>query len=84
MDLTIPEIAHVIIPLLCFSIWFTCNGIVSKNMIDYREKDNEYFSGFKWTIKDYTFRFFHLFYFPFSIYSLQKEIKQGIENEKIS
>ena len=68
-----PDWMNVIVPIVVFLVWFTCNGIVSKNMIDYENRENEYFVGFR-KKKEYIFRFFHLFYFPFSIYWLQKDV----------
>ena len=66
----IPDWANLIIPLSIFTIWFTCNGITGKNMVDYENRDNEYFLGLT-RKKEYVLRFFHLFYFAFTIYWLQ-------------
>ena len=77
----IPAWIHFTIPLSLITILFICNGIASKNMIDYENRHNEYFSGFTHTMKEYVFRFFHLFYFPFSIYWLQKDVNQYLNNE---
>lgn len=76
--LKIPELSNMTIPLMFLSVWFTCNGIVSKNMVDLENKDNEYFRGIT-KLREYIFRFFHLFYFPFSIYYLQKEVNKYLE-----
>ena len=74
----IPEFAHLAVPFIFFGIWFTCNGIVSRNMIHLENKDNEYFGGVAKS-RDYIFSFFHLFYFTFSIYLLQKDVNKFIE-----
>lgn len=68
--------------LLFFMVWLGCNALVSKQMIDYREKDNEYFYGFARTMRHYIIRFFNLFYYPFSIYFMQEEIQQGLKHEQ--
>ncbi len=70
-----PEWMNGIIPISLFFVWFICNGIVCKNMVDYENRNNEYFIGFR-KAKEYFFRFFHLFYFPLSIYWLQKDINK--------
>ncbi len=77
----IPEWANIIIPLSIFTIWFTCNGITGKNMVDYENRDNEYFFGLTRT-KEYVFRFFHLFYFPFSIYWLQRDVNKYMDSKQ--
>lgn len=76
----IPDWMNFTIPLALLSVWFLCNGIACKNMIDYENRHNEYFFGFL-TIKEYVFRFFHLFYFPFSIYWLQKDVNRYIDRK---
>jgi hypothetical protein len=72
-DFKINDTLNLVIPLTFFSIWFSCNGIASKNMIDFENRDNEYFFGFR-KMPKYVYRFFHLFYFPFSIYWIQMEV----------
>lgn len=77
----IPDWVHLIIPLTIFTIWFTCNGITGKNMVDYENRNNDYFFGLTRT-KEYVFRFFHLFYFPFSIYWLQKDVNKYMDSNQ--
>jgi hypothetical protein len=74
-DYKINDTLNLLIPLTFFLIWFLCNGIASKNMIDFENRDNEYFYGFR-KIPKYVYRFFHLFYFPFSIYWIQTEVNK--------
>jgi hypothetical protein len=64
------------IPILVFGSWFISNGIASKYMIDYEKRDSEYFFGFARIIPAYMFRFFHLCFYPITIYWLQKEINK--------
>ena len=72
----INETLSTAILLTFFTVWFICNAIASKNMIDLENRDNEYFSGFAGKIQKYVYRFFHLFYFPFSVYWLQMEVNK--------
>ncbi len=65
-----------IIPLTIMTIWLLCNWIASKNMIDFENSNDEYFAGFSQRYKKYIFRFFHLLYFPFSIYWIQMEVNK--------
>ena len=74
-DLKINDTLNLVIALIVFSIWFFCNGIISKNMMDFENKENEYFFGFRKMAK-YVYRFFHLIYFPFSIYWIQMEVNK--------
>jgi hypothetical protein len=62
----------VLIPLM--TIPFFLIGVVSKAMIDYENRDNEYFSGNFRRFHEYLLRFFHLLYFPFSIYWIQQKV----------
>jgi uncharacterized Tic20 family protein len=70
------ETLNVAIPVTFFTVWFICNAIASKNMIDLENRENEYFFGFARKTPEYVYRFFHLFYFPFSIYWLQMEVNK--------
>ncbi len=72
----VPDWFNTIVPILFFATCFYCNWIVAKNMLDYEERDNECFFGLMTKQKEYLFRFFHLFYFPFSIYYLQQKVNQ--------
>lgn len=75
------DLGLLVIPFIIFANWFICNGIVGKNMVDYENRDNEYFFGLARN-KEYVFRFFHLFYFPFSIYWLQKDVNKYIDSKQ--
>lgn len=49
-----PDWMIPIIPMLIFLVWFICNGILSKNIVDSENKENEYFYGYRKT-KEYVF-----------------------------
>lgn len=68
-----PDWVHLITPWAIISIWLPCNAITGKNMVDYENRNNEYLTGMR-RKKEYFFRFFHLLYFQFSIYFLQKDV----------
>jgi uncharacterized Tic20 family protein len=76
IGLKINKTLNVSIPMTFLAIWFLCNAIASKNMIDFENRENEYFFGFARKTPEYVYRFFHLFYFPFSIYWLQMEVNK--------
>jgi len=70
-----PHWVNQFVPFVVLGVWAICNGILTKNMIDYENRENEYFVGYR-VGNAYAFRFFHLLYFPLSIYWLQKEVNQ--------
>jgi Zn-dependent protease with chaperone function len=74
--LSIGETINLIIPLIFFVIWAICSWIVSKAMIDFENRENEYFSGTIRKSKHYIFRFTHLLYFPISAYWIQIEVNK--------
>ena len=63
--------------LICYitlGFWFVSLGFASKYMIDYENRNNEYFGGLIGESKEYIPRFFQLFYLPISIYWIQQEV----------
>jgi uncharacterized Tic20 family protein len=77
----IPNWIHSSVSPSLMLVWLILNGILCKNMIDYENRHDEYFYGFNRTMKEYMFRFFHLFYIPVSIYWLQKDVNQYLNSK---
>jgi len=70
-----PHWVNQYVPMVVLLVWAVCNGIVCKNMIDYENRENEFFAGYQ-VGNAYVFRFIHLIYFPLSIYWIQKEVNK--------
>ena len=60
-------------PVWSVPIWLFCNVLMSKNMIDLVNKENEYFYGYR-KYTDYILRFVQLLFFPLFIYWIQQEL----------